>query len=147
MPFNTSTGVYTPPNGAENAFPGQVIASATWNAIFTDIATALTQLGQRQITFLPRIISAPVASITVAVGDSIILIGAAVTTIDLPASATKLNPVTIVGNASGIFSSNNSTLIPNGTEKIDGLSTLTMTQDYQSITLLPLAAGGWLVVG
>lgn len=45
MPFDSS-GVYTPPNGSENAFPGQVIASATWNAIFTDIADAITALAQ-----------------------------------------------------------------------------------------------------
>ena len=45
MPFD-DTGTYTPPSGAEDAFPGQVIASATWNAIFTDISTALTLLGQ-----------------------------------------------------------------------------------------------------
>ena len=40
--------MYTPPNGAENAFPGQIIASATWNSIFTDLSTALTFLGQQQ---------------------------------------------------------------------------------------------------
>jgi len=44
MPF--ALGVYTPASGAENAFPGQVIASATWNAIFTDIAAnGLTVVG------------------------------------------------------------------------------------------------------
>lgn len=42
MPF--SNGVYTPPTGAENATAGKVIASATWNSIFTDLSTALTQL-------------------------------------------------------------------------------------------------------
>jgi len=45
MPFNSS-GVYTPASGATTAFPGQVIASATWNAIFTDISNALTDLAQ-----------------------------------------------------------------------------------------------------
>ena len=40
MPF--SGNVYTPPPGAENAAPGQVVQSAVWNSIFTDIATALT---------------------------------------------------------------------------------------------------------
>ena len=41
--------MYTPPNGAENAFPGEIIASATWNSIFTDLSAALTFLGQQQI--------------------------------------------------------------------------------------------------
>ena len=39
------TGIYTPPTGAEDATPGTVIRSATWNTVFTDIAAALTQLG------------------------------------------------------------------------------------------------------
>ena len=41
-----SNGVYTPATGAENAYPGKVIASATWNAVFSDIANALTDLAQ-----------------------------------------------------------------------------------------------------
>jgi hypothetical protein len=45
MPF-ASDGTYTPPNGAENAFAGKTIASATWNSIFTDLSSALTTLGQ-----------------------------------------------------------------------------------------------------
>jgi len=45
MPFDNS-GNYTPPAGATSAAPGQVIASATWNSIHSDLATALTTLGQ-----------------------------------------------------------------------------------------------------
>lgn len=40
MPFNPD-GTFTLPTGATNAFAGQTIASATWDAIFTDIQTAL----------------------------------------------------------------------------------------------------------
>lgn len=40
MPF--SGNLYTPPSGAESAAPGQVVQSATWNSIFTDLASALT---------------------------------------------------------------------------------------------------------
>lgn len=50
MPF--SNGVYTPPTGAENATAGKVIASATWNSIFTDLSTALTQIGSGTIPLL-----------------------------------------------------------------------------------------------
>lgn len=50
MPF--SGNVYTPPTGAENAAPGQVLQSAIWNAIFTDIAAALTQT-ETQINTAP----------------------------------------------------------------------------------------------
>lgn len=35
---STSSVLFTPPNGAENAFAGQTIASETWNAINTDVA-------------------------------------------------------------------------------------------------------------
>jgi hypothetical protein len=143
MPFD-STGTYTPPAGAESAAPGQVIASATWNAIFTDISSALTRLGQGQIVQSPRIVNAS-GGITVAVTDTTVLIQASVPTVNLPAAATKPSPVTIVGNAAGIFSSHNSILAPNGVETIDGLATVTLTVDYQVVTLVPLAAGGWVI--
>lgn len=45
MPFNLLTGVYTPASGATTAQPAQVIASATWNTIFADLAAALTGMG------------------------------------------------------------------------------------------------------
>lgn len=145
MPFNPVTGIYTPPNGAENAFPGEVIASATWNSIFTDISEALTQLGQQQIVYNPRIINTT-GTVTVGISDRIILIEANVPNINLPPASTKVNPVTIIGNAAGIFSTASATLTPNGSEKIDGQATNpVLTNDYQSITLLPLSAGGWLI--
>ena len=144
MPYNTSTGVFTPPNGATNAFPGEIIASATWNAIFTDISTALTQLGQQQIVYQPRVISAP-GNFTVALNDRIILVEEPASTIFLPSAATKVNPVTIIGGAGSIFGSHNAVLLPNGGDTIDGLSPVTLTGNYQSITLLPLAGGNWLI--
>lgn len=39
-------GAYTAASGATTATPGAVIASATWNSIFTDMQTAFTTLGQ-----------------------------------------------------------------------------------------------------
>lgn len=50
MPFDPATGVYTPVVGALNAFPGKIIGSATWNAIFQDISDALTQVEQEILT-------------------------------------------------------------------------------------------------
>lgn len=145
MPFD-NTGLYTPPAGATSAVPGQTIASATWNSIFSDIATAMTQLAREQIIRTPRIITVA-GDIAVAVADRIILIGASVPNITLPASATKTCPVTIIGNAAGIFSANNSTLVPNGLETIDGLAANpVLTNDFQSITLLPLSSGGWRIM-
>jgi hypothetical protein len=42
MPFNQTTGVYTPASGALTATPGQVVQSAVWDVIFTDITGAFT---------------------------------------------------------------------------------------------------------
>src|SRR5271170_5972907 len=42
--------IYTPPAGAESATPGAVVQSAVWNAVFTDIAAALTQLATQANT-------------------------------------------------------------------------------------------------
>jgi hypothetical protein len=49
LPFVVSTGVYTAEPGATDAVPGEVIRSATWNTIFSDLSTALTQIGQSQV--------------------------------------------------------------------------------------------------
>ena len=96
------------------------------------------------MVYSPRIISTP-GTFTVALNDRIILVEAAVGTIVLPASAVKVNPVTIIGGSSTIFGSANAILMPNGVETIDGLTSTTLTSNYQSVTLLPLAAGGWLI--
>jgi hypothetical protein len=47
MPFNPTTKIYTPPTGAESAAPGGLIQSAIWNTVFTDMAAALSALGQQ----------------------------------------------------------------------------------------------------
>lgn len=49
MAFDTSTGLYTAPTGSESAASGLTIASATWNSIHTDYATAFGQLGRSNI--------------------------------------------------------------------------------------------------
>lgn len=49
MAFDPSSGIYSAPSGSTSASAGLVIASATWNSIFTDISTALSQLGRSNI--------------------------------------------------------------------------------------------------
>ncbi len=142
MPYD-NTGTFSPVLGAENAVPGKIIASATWNAIFTDIALALTQLGQGQLVNIPRKIVAS-GDITVGNTDNLILIQASVANINLPLAANKTSPVTIIGNATGIFGSHPSSVKPNGTETIDGVNLPTvLNQNYGSITLFPVT-GGWV---
>lgn len=147
MPFDPTTGIYTPPLGAENAMPGEVIRSATWNSIFTDIATALTQLAQKQLIQQPTIISNS-SGYLVSTIDTLILVIGNTPGITLPDSTSKTSPVTIVGAATGIFSANNMTLFTQNSQLIDGLASgsIVLTTDYQSITLVPLASGGWVTI-
>lgn len=70
MPFNADDS-FTLPNGSTNAFAGQTIASATWNAIFTDIQTALSHsqgvrvFAARAVNFNPSVAVDVAISITV----------------------------------------------------------------------------------
>ena len=41
-----ASGVYTAPSGATSAASGDVIRSATWNTIFSDLSSALTSICQ-----------------------------------------------------------------------------------------------------
>ena len=139
--FN-SLGTYTPPTGAENAAPGGVIRSATWNTIFSDMATALTQLGQASWVANPRVITT--GSFTVAPTDAAILVEGNSPTISLPSSATKMGTVRIFGNNSTVFASFNASVIAAPTETISGSGTITLTTNYQVVALYPLASGGYL---
>ncbi len=143
MPFD-AFGVFTNVAGATTAQAGDVIRSATWDNIHTDYAQAFTQLGQQSIQ-APRYVTAA-GNVQVTVNDSVVVIQAAAAIINLPAGATRTAPVTIVGGAVGIFSASNSVITPVGGDTISGLATVTLTSDYQSITLLPLTAGGYLIV-
>lgn len=46
MPFNLVTGVFTPPAGATSAATGQVIQSAVWNTVHSDLSSGLTTVMQ-----------------------------------------------------------------------------------------------------
>lgn len=46
MGFNQNTGVYTPASGALSASPGQVVQSAVWDNVFTDLSNAHTTVAQ-----------------------------------------------------------------------------------------------------
>lgn len=143
MPFS-SDGSYTPPAAAENAFPGKIIASADWNTIFTDISAAITTLGQQNWTNNPRVVNVP-GDIAVAITDLVILVQASAPNITLPPSSTKLYPVRIIGAATGIFTTHNSLIVPDGIETISGQADVTLDRDYQIATFYPLPSGGYVV--
>jgi hypothetical protein len=144
MPFNPATGVYTAPAAATDAFPGKVIASADWNSIFTDIQNGITSLGQQNWTQNPRVINV-VGSFNVATTDAVIFVQASAPTITLPLSSTKPFPVRIIGAMTGIFGTNNSSVVPTSTDKISGLTTVLLNVDFQMATFYPLASGGYVV--
>lgn len=142
MPFNSS-GQYIPIDGAENAFPGEVIASATWNAINVDYDEALNQLG-------PSILSAPSIKTTAGPfgitteGFLILNKGTpSVTVINLPHVASRsLVPLRIIdwaGNAGDI------TINPISGETIMGLASW-IVNSGGSILLFPIVdLSGWAV--
>lgn len=72
MSFDTTTGAYTAVSGAETATAGQVIASATWNAINTDYDDTFNIIGPwivslNTLTIPVRDVSLGTASVDTAV--------------------------------------------------------------------------------
>jgi len=143
MPFG-SNGVFTPLPAATNAFPGKIIASSDWNAIFTDIAAALTTLGQLSYVQAPRVVNV-VGNFTVNATDTFVMVMASAPTITLPPGASKQGPVKIIGAIAGIFGSHNSSVVPTGLETISGNTSIVLSADFQIATFYPIASGGYVV--
>lgn len=140
MPFN-GAGVYTPATGATTAAPGDVIRSATWNSVFTDISDALTLLGQQ----LYGTTSVTVATYAPVASDALLLVnrGSAVA-INLPASADRDGYPIAIKDVSGAANANNITLTPNGAELIEGLASLAISSAWGGYTLYPVT-NGWIL--
>lgn len=149
MPFNAD-GTFTMVNGATNAFPGEIIASATWNSIFTDIQTALSRLGPA--TFADPTVQTGAGPFNITTEGLLVLnkATASATTVQLPDTTVRHSvPLRIIdwkGNAGDI------TILPTGTDTIEGLASWTLGSGGApgtggSITLLPSTAlSGWLVM-
>jgi len=75
-------------------------------------------------------------------------------TINLPASATRQGTPVIIKDLTGDANTNNNTIVPSGSETIDGFSAsaaaangvAVMSVDYGSMTLYPLTSGGWYLL-
>lgn len=119
MPLSNN-GTYTPPDGALNAFPGKIIASATWNAIFQDITNVLTLLAQVNVREPYIVTTAGPFTVTTETYFALNKAAPSVTAIALPAVASRseqaLTIVDWAGNAGDI------TITPNGAETIEGLA-------------------------
>lgn len=138
MPFATN-GIYTPPTGAENATPGAVIRAATWITIFTDIAAALTQLGENSYINAPRYVSS--GSFSVAATDSVIVVTGSSPTISLPVASTRIGGLYILGGAVSVFSGNNAVLVATNPDTISGQASVTLNRDFQLVYLQPASLG------
>lgn len=140
MPFNAS-GVYTPAAGATTAAPGDVIRSATWNAIFTDISSALTLLGQ-QLYRVTLVTATPYVPLSTDAFLEVNFAGAVA--INLPTAASRAGYPLKIKDISGVAHTNNITITPNGAETIEGSTSLVIQNDWQGYTLYPIT-GGWIL--
>lgn len=70
-------------------------------------------------------------------------VGAAIT-INLPAAANKTCPV-LIADWKGDAGTNNITIVPNGTEKIQGRSSWTIAADTGSVFLRPIGGVGYAI--
>src|SRR5580765_4290116 len=100
MPYN-SAGVYTPPAGATDAASGDVIHSATWNTIFSDLATALTSLGENSYINANRYVSS--GSFTVTATDAVVVVQGSSPTITVPLASTRTGGFWLISGSSTIF--------------------------------------------
>lgn len=119
-----------------------------WDSVAkTYSKVALSSLGvggaraQRSVTASP---------IVVAATDQIlnVNINAGAPTCALPASASRNGVPLTFKDVGGQFAAHNLTITPNGTEKIDGLSSLVLNTNYQGVTLNPFNDGtnaGWFL--
>jgi hypothetical protein len=140
MPFS-SEGVYSPASGAESAVPGGLIQSAVWNAIFTDISSALTLLGQ-QLYGTTTVTTSPYVPATT---DTFLQINkASAVTVNLPTAASRNGYPIRIKDTSGVAQTNNITINPNGADTIEGLTSLTIAVAYGGYILYPVT-GGWIL--
>ena len=89
--------------------------------------------------------------VTVTAADQIILVDTvtidAAVAVTLPAASTMtgLRPVTIK-DLTGGAGAHNITITPNGSEKIDGLSSIKISGNYVAFTIKPITTGGWAIL-
>lgn len=127
------------------------------NGTWTTRSATLQQISTLVLSSIPTPSSLPPVSIintsspftiTNAAGN-VLLSGSGFTPINLFPASAALRPLFFKDYTGNAFTNNlNGTpyrIVPNGTEKIDGQTSVTITIDYQGIYLYPLPTGGWYV--
>lgn len=142
MPFNTTTGVYTPPTGATTAVAGDIIRSATWNSIFVDISTSLSALGQNLYS-TTSVTTTPYIPLSTDSQLEVNIAGAAV--VNLPTVASRNGLPLYIKDVSGAANTNNITINRNGADTIEGLTSVTIKDAYGGYLLFPVGTT-WLIL-
>ena len=81
-------------------------------------------------------------------GETILLINKAVPAahnIQLPTAASRVGVPIVIKDYAGNAASNVATILPNGSELIDGLASLPINSNYGGFKLVPISTGGWYI--
>jgi hypothetical protein len=143
MPFD-SHGAYTPATGATTAVAGALIKSATWNAIFTDLSSALTLLGEQ--LYNTNTVTFGASPYTPVATDTLLLLttsGGAIT-INLPSAASRNGYPLRIKDNTGNAATNNITIARNGADTIEGRTSFIIANNWGLIELQPVT-GGWII--
>lgn len=65
--------------------------------------------------------------------------------IQLPAASGRGGTAIVIKDYAGNAAANVATILPNGSEKIDGLSSVPINTNYGGFRLVPIATGGWFI--
>lgn len=128
------------------------------NGTWTTRSATLQQIATLVISLSPTISAIPPVSIintsaaftpiTTAAGN-VLLQGSGLFPINLFPASTALRPLFFKDYTGNAYANNNNgtpyTIVPNGAERIDNQTSVTLTIDYQGIYLYPLPTGGWYV--
>jgi hypothetical protein len=116
-----------------------------WNALTGIYELAPLSLVGQLSTFGNTVLVTAAGPVTVGPNDGIIAIkktAPAPTQVNLPLAINKQGPVRVTDTAMNA-STNNITILPSGTETINGLPQWTLAGDGSGITLFPLPGIGW----
>ena len=142
MPFNTSTGIYTPASGATTAAPGDLIKSATWDAIFTDLSNALSTLGLQLYGVTILTSGSPYVPVS---NDAFIQVDVASPfTINLPTAASRSGFPLRIKDTSGAANTNNITINANGSDTVEGHASIVINAAWGGYALYPVSSG-WVL--
>jgi hypothetical protein len=146
IPF--ATLVQALQNAQPTCAANTVMAGPTTGPAAAPSCRALVAGDVLAFTITQRVITAA-GAVTVTATDDQILISKSVpasTTVNLPAAWTRSARPIVIKDFAGIAAAFAITIVPSGDETIDGASTLVISINRQSYTLVPIAGTGWAII-